>query len=267
MNMGDARVADRRRGTVLAVKVDAVTADEALLRVLSWAKVRESRYICACNVHAVVTAWREPSFSQVVDGADLALPDGAPVAWVLRRLGFEGQMRVCGPDFMWDLCRLSGERGIAVCLVGSTEPVLEKLAARLQAAFPALRLAGAWSPPFRPLTTEEDAELVERINGSGAGVAFIGLGCPKQERWMASLRGRVHAAMIGVGAAFEFHAATRTRAPLWMQRHGLEWLHRLGSEPRRLSKRYLVTNAMFLAGAAGQLIRRGLHPRGSSGKP
>ncbi|MFO1361310.1 MAG: WecB/TagA/CpsF family glycosyltransferase [Burkholderiales bacterium] len=263
MKVDDAPMTRRRRGAVLACRVDAVTADEALVRVASWAEARESRYVCACNVHAVVTAWRDPSFRRVVDGADLALPDGAPVAWLLRRLGFEDQRRVCGPDFMWEFCRLAERRGIAVCLVGSTEAVLERLAARLRAAFPALRLAGAWSPPFRPLTAAEEAELVAQIDRSGAGVAFVGLGCPKQERWIASLRGRVRAAMIGVGAAFEFHAGTRARAPAWMQRLGLEWLHRLASEPRRLWRRYLVTNALFVAGAAAQLVRDARRARGS----
>ncbi|MBI2225482.1 MAG: WecB/TagA/CpsF family glycosyltransferase, partial [Betaproteobacteria bacterium] len=147
-------------------------------------------------------------------------------------------------------------RGDAAYFYGGTDATLTLLSARLRAAFPGLRIAGTYSPPFRPLTLEEDAEDVARINDSGAGAVFVGLGCPKQETWMAAHRGRIRAVMFGVGAAFEFHAGVINRAPLWMQRWGLEWLHRLCSEPRRLWKRYLVTNTLFILGAFRQLAKR-----------
>ena len=137
---------------------------------------------------------------------------------------------------------------------GSSDATLTLLSERLRAAFPGLRVAGTHSPPFRALTAEEDAESVARINASGAGVVFVSLGCPKQEKWMAAHRGRIRAVMFGVGAAFDFHAGVINRAPLWMQRCGLEWLHRLCSEPRRLWKRYLVTNTLFILGATRQLL-------------
>ena len=184
----------------------------------------------------------------------MATPDGAPVAWMLRRLGFAGQARINGPDLMWKYCAEAALRGDAIYLYGGTQATLDTLVARLTGAFPGLRIAGAESPPFRTLTSDEDAAAVARINRSGAGVVFVSLGCPKQELWMAAHRGRVQAVMIGVGAAFDYHAGTISRAPVWMQHAGLEWLHRLASEPRRLWRRYLVTNTLFVIGAARQLL-------------
>jgi N-acetylglucosaminyldiphosphoundecaprenol N-acetyl-beta-D-mannosaminyltransferase len=230
-----------------------LTWDAAVNRLLRWAHARESRYVTICNVHVVVSASRDAAYREIINGSDMATPDGAPVAWMLRRQGFAGQSRISGPDLMWALCeRAEGERLPVVCY-GSTDATLALLDARLRAAFPTLKVVME-SPPFRALTAEEDTAAVERINTSGAGIVFVGLGCPKQERWMAEHRGRVNAVMIGVGAAFDFHAGTVQRAPAWMRDNGLEWLHRLASEPRRLWKRYLVTNTLFILGAARQLM-------------
>jgi N-acetylglucosaminyldiphosphoundecaprenol N-acetyl-beta-D-mannosaminyltransferase len=189
-----------------------------------------------------------------VTDADLAAPDGAPVAWMLRRLGAPGQPRVSGPELMLDYMAHAAASGERVFLLGSTPQTLALLQERLRARWPALHIAGAVSPPFRALTADEDSVLVEQIAASGAGTVWVSLGCPKQERWMAVHRGRVPAVMLGVGAAFDFHAGTLARAPLWMRRVGLEWLHRLASEPGRLWRRYLVTNTLFLWGAARQLL-------------
>ena len=155
---------------------------------------------------------------------------------------------------MWRYCQQAASTGTSVFLLGSTEATLHALEQRLKAAFPQLRIAGLLSPPFRALTPAEDADLVERVNASGAGVVFVSLGCPKQERWMAEHRGRIHAVMLGVGAAFDFHSGLVRRAPAWMRNAGLEWLHRLASEPGRLWKRYLSTNSAFIAGAIRQLL-------------
>jgi N-acetylglucosaminyldiphosphoundecaprenol N-acetyl-beta-D-mannosaminyltransferase len=157
---------------------------------------------------------------------------------------------------MLDYCAHAAEVGQAIYLYGSTTATLRALRAFLTEQFPRLHIAGAESPPFRSLTAEEDAAAVARINASGAGSVWVSLGCPKQEQWMAAHRGRVQAVMVGVGAAFDFHAGAVRRAPHWMRASGLEWLHRLASEPRRLWKRYLVTNSLFIIGAAGQLLRR-----------
>lgn len=222
-------------------------------RLLTWAQARESRYVAICNVHVVVSASRDAVYREVINGSDMATPDGAPVAWMLRRLGFAGQSRISGPDLMWALCERAAQENLPIYCYGSTDATLGLLEARLRAAFPDLHTTME-SPPFRALTAEEDAATVERINASGAGIVFVGLGCPKQERWMAEHRGRINAVMIGVGAAFDFHAGTVRRAPAWMRDNGLEWLHRLASEPGRLWKRYLVTNTLFIIGAARQLL-------------
>jgi len=251
----------RRVGDVLGAQVDVLAWDVALERLLGWARARESRYVTICNVHVVVSAARDAAYRDIINGSDMAAPDGAPVAWMLRRLGFAGQPRISGPDLMWALCERCAVEGLPMYCYGAAPATLALLEARLRAAFPALRMAME-SPPFRALTPQEDAAAVERINASGAGIVFVGLGCPKQERWMADHRGRVQAVMIGVGAAFDFHAGTVRRAPLWMQRRGLEWLHRLASEPRRLWRRYLVTNTLFVWWAGRQLLR-GMSGRGT----
>jgi N-acetylglucosaminyldiphosphoundecaprenol N-acetyl-beta-D-mannosaminyltransferase len=243
----------RKTGQVLGAQIDVVTWEGALDRLLGWGRTRDSRYVTICNVHVVVSASRDPAYREIINASDMATPDGAPVAWMLRRQGFANQPRISGPDVMWALCERAAQENLPIYCYGSTDATLGLLEVRLRAAFPALKMAME-SPPFRALTAEEDAAAVKRINDSGAGIVFVGLGCPKQERWMAEHRGRVNAVMIGVGAAFDFHAGTVQRAPAWMRDNGLEWLHRLVSEPGRLWKRYLVTNTLFIAGAARQLL-------------
>lgn len=251
MMMTDSRVT----APVLGVPIDVVGWDEALSRIHVWAKVRESRYVCICNVHSVVTAGQDAAFGRIVETADMATPDGAPVAQMLRVSGFHTQQRINGPDLMWKYCEQAALRGESIYLYGGLPTTLEVLQQRLKVAFPGLVIAGAYSPPFRVATAEEDEADVARINASDAGTVWVSLGCPKQEQWMAAHRGRINAVMIGVGAAFDYHAGTIKRAPEWMQNAGLEWLHRLCSEPRRLWKRYLTTNTVFLAKAMRQLLR------------
>ena len=249
---------NRRGARVLGAFINAVDWPAALECISNWAAQRQSRYVCICNVHSVVMTSRDAEFGWVVNDADMATPDGAPVAWMLRRLGFVGQQRINGPDLMWKYCEQAAAQGEAVFFYGSAQATLDALRVRLMQVFPELMVAGMVSPPFRPLSAEEDTAMVERINGSGAGVMFVSLGCPRQEMWMAAHRGRVNAVMIGVGAAFDYHAGIIKRAPPWMQNAGLEWLHRLVSEPCRLWKRYLVTNTFFVLGAAWQLLHKKL---------
>lgn len=246
---------ERTTDCVLGVQVDAVDWETAVERLLSWGRVRQSRYVALCNVHVLVTATRDDGYRRVIENADLGIPDGAPVAWMLRRLGFCKQVRISGPDLMWGVCARCAEEGLSVYFYGSTEATLAALGERLRGALPELAVAGMESPPFRALSAEEDAAAVARINNSEAAIVFVGLGCPKQERWMAEHVGIVNAVMIGVGAAFDFHAGTLKRAPGWMRAHGLEWLHRLMTEPRRLWRRYLLTNTLFVIGAARQLLK------------
>lgn len=248
--------AERHVGHVLGVQIDALDWDDAIDRLNSWARTYESRMVAVCNAHVVVTATRDEDYRLIINAADMATPDGAPVAWVLRRLGFTRQQRISGPELMWVMCERCADQGIPIYLYGSTDKTLELLRLRLLEAFPRLVIGGMTSPPFRPLSPDEDKRVVAAINASKAGVIFVGLGCPKQEHWMAEHRGKVKALMIGVGAALDFHAGSLKRAPSWMRGLGLEWLHRLLSEPRRLWKRYLVTNTLFVVGALRQLASR-----------
>lgn len=243
-----------RNGTyVLGAFIDALAWDAAIGRIAQWAHTRQSRVVCLSNVHVVVAASVDDDLRLAVNGADMAAPDGTPVAWMLRALGHRDQKRLAGPDLMLRYCAAAEQRGQKIFLFGSTPDTLERLQRRLRISYPRLEIAGAISPPFRPLTEDEDSEHVSQINASGAQVVFVGLGCPKQELWMHEHRGRIQAVMIGVGAAFDFHAGVVKRAPAWMQNAGLEWLHRLCSEPRRLWKRYMITNTVFLLRATAQL--------------
>jgi len=244
----------RKGMPVLGAFIDALSWDDAIAQIAAWSAVRESRYICICNVHSVVTAMLDTGFGTAVNRADMATPDGAPVAWALRRLGFPSQERINGPDLMWKYLAEAERLGQTVFYYGGTEATLKKLIAAVARQFPRLQAGVTHSPPFRPLSAQEDEEEVAMINGCGAQIVFVGLGCPKQEKWMATHRGRINAVMIGVGAAFDYHAGVIKRAPVWMQRKGLEWLYRLCLEPRRLLKRYLVTNSLFIVGFSKQLI-------------
>ncbi|MGU5767031.1 WecB/TagA/CpsF family glycosyltransferase [Aeromonas allosaccharophila] len=244
------------RVPVIGVGIDVIAWPTVLEWLSSNAQRKHSSYICITNVHSVVTATQDPAFGEIVQGADMVTPDGAPVAWMLRKLGHANQERINGPDLMWKYCALAAERGESIYLYGGTPETLSILQGVLANSFPELKVAGAYSPPFRPLTQAEDEEIISRINASGAGSVWVSLGCPKQEKWMADHRGKINAVMVGVGAAFDYHAGTIKRAPLWMQHAGLEWLHRLCSEPRRLWRRYFVTNSLFILLAGKQLLAR-----------
>jgi N-acetylglucosaminyldiphosphoundecaprenol N-acetyl-beta-D-mannosaminyltransferase len=237
--------APRERGSVLGIKIDAVSWEDSINRLLTWGEKRLSAYVCICNVHSIITAQQDSTFAKVIEDADMATPDGAPVAWTLRRNGYPTQRRINGPDLMY--MGEAEKRGQSVFFYGSTESTLSLLREQLMKNFPDLKIAGMLSPPFKVLTNEEDQYYVNQINSSGANVVFVGLGCPKQELWMADHRGKINAVMVGVGAAFDYHAGTISRAPKWMRKRGLEWSHRLASEPKRLWKRYLQTNSIFIA--------------------
>lgn len=230
---------------ILEALIDVLDWPTTLRRINDWASHRQSRYICICNVHSVITAQRDAVFRSAINGADMATPDGAPVAWLMRRHGTPQQQRISGPDLMWKYLAEAEGTGRVVSFYGGNEKTLGQLCSVVAIRFPQLIVGCAISPPFRALSPEEDAAYIEQINQSATSVLFVSLGCPKQELWMAAHRGKIHAVMIGVGAAFDYHAGTIRRAPLWMQNAGLEWLHRLASEPRRLWKRYLVTNTLF----------------------
>jgi N-acetylglucosaminyldiphosphoundecaprenol N-acetyl-beta-D-mannosaminyltransferase len=244
----------RKGSHVLGAFIDAASWDDTLRQITTWGAERVSRYICVCNVHSVVTAGIDHELRAALNLADMATPDGAPVAWALRRFGFPFQERISGPDLMWRYLAEAERLEQTVFFYGSTLATLVKLRESAIRHFPRLRIAGSHAPPYHKLTVSEDAEELAIINSTGLNVLFVGLGCPKQEKWMALHRGGVNALMIGVGAAFDYHAGTIKRAPLWMQRAGLEWLHRLCTEPRRLYRRYFITNTLFIVAIARQLI-------------
>jgi N-acetylglucosaminyldiphosphoundecaprenol N-acetyl-beta-D-mannosaminyltransferase len=180
----------------------------------------------------------------------VAAPDGAPIAWTLRLKGNRTQERVDGPGMMLRLCAQAEVENLRIGLYGASNETLRALTGELRRAFPKLEIAYAHSPPFRELTAAEDAAVCSAITEAGVGLLFVGLGCPKQEYWMARHRSLIPAVMLGVGAAFEFHAGTVSRAPRWMRENGLEWLYRMASQPRRLWRRYLFSNSIFLAKSA-----------------
>lgn len=241
---------------LLATRIDALSWEQAVGRIVRWAQAGASRMVCLCNVHSLVTARRDAELGRALADADLNSPDGAPLAWLMRRRGWPEQQRMSGPDMMWKVLEQAQRLQLPVFLLGGSPQTLDKLVDTLQASFPALPLAGHLSPPFRALSDEENAAIAERVNASGARILLVGLGCPKQEKWMASQRGRVQAVMLGVGAAFDYHAGVIARAPVAWQRAGFEWLYRLLQEPTRLASRYLLTNALFLLSLPRELWRR-----------
>lgn len=241
-------------GNVLGARVAAVSRDAAAEHICARAVLGEGGYICAAPVHSIMEGFDDPSFRQVLNEAALVVPDGLPVAVALRLQGFRGQPRVAGPDLMLELCRRAAASGIPVGFYGSSDECLALLRERLPAKAPGLVIAYTFSPPFRALSEEEDAAIVDEIQASGTRLLFIGLGCPRQEIWMRDHQHRLSAVMVGVGAAFDFHAGLLKRAPTWMQRTGLEWFYRLVMEPRRLWWRYLKHNPRFVLNTGLQAI-------------
>jgi N-acetylglucosaminyldiphosphoundecaprenol N-acetyl-beta-D-mannosaminyltransferase len=232
---------------ILGSPVHRTSHADATQLVLAWAAGGESRTVCLANVHMIMEAYDAPGFRAVLDAADLVCPDGMPLVWALRRKGAPQQRRVSGPYLTLALCAAARDAGVPVGFHGGRREVLDALVPALRTRFPGLDVTYAVSPPFRPVTPEEDADTVEDINRSGARILFVGLGCPKQERWMAEHRGRVRAVMLGVGAAFDMHAGMLRQAPRLLQRVGLEWAFRLAMEPRRLWRRYARHNPRFAA--------------------
>jgi N-acetylglucosaminyldiphosphoundecaprenol N-acetyl-beta-D-mannosaminyltransferase len=213
-------------------------------------------YVCVASVHMVMEAYDSESFRRVVNAARLVTPDGMPLVWSLRLMGITGAERVDGMSLTPVLLDEAQRRGLVVGFYGSTPEVLAAIQQRVRRLYPQLKLHYLFSPPFRPLTRSEEDQVVRDIESSKVQLLFVGLGCPKQEEWMARQRHRVSAVMVGVGAAFDVLAGVRRRAPAWMQRAGLEWLFRLGQEPRRLWRRYLYHNPRFVYYFARQLLDR-----------
>ncbi len=215
----------------------------------------ERGYVCAAATHMVMVCQEDADTRRAVLGSSLTVPDGKPLVWAMNVLGDHGMRdRVYGPELMDRHCGRAARDGTPIFLYGGRSPeALALLVANLERRHPGLRVAGGHVPPFRDLTSEEEDAVVEEIDASGAQVVWVGIGAPKQEKWMARMRPRLEApVLVGVGAAFDFHAGLVPMAPAWMQRSGLEWLFRLAQEPRRLWRRYLRYNPRFVAGVARQ---------------
>ena len=203
-------------------------------------------YICVSNVHTTVTSYEDSSYCAVQNGGLMAIPDGGPLSSVGRKRGHEKMARTTGPSLMGEVFQISAEKGYRHYFYGSTEKTLKLLEEKLKENYPGMQIAGMYSPPFRPLTEEEDKKIIEKINETNPDFVWIGLGAPKQEKWMAAHQGQIDGLMLGVGAGFDYYAGNIDRAPEWMQKHNLEWLYRLIQDPKRLFKRYLVTNTKFI---------------------
>jgi N-acetylglucosaminyldiphosphoundecaprenol N-acetyl-beta-D-mannosaminyltransferase len=234
--------------SVLGIGISRVAPDEAVALILDWARRRQSRVVSALAVHGVMTGVRDAEHGRRLNQFDMLAPDGQPVRWAANWLtpGERLRERVRGPELTRRICAAAAREGITVYLYGSRPEVVETMATRLRASHPGLEIAGIRASRFRPATPAEDADDVEAINQSGAGVVFVGLGCPLQERWAYEHAGRVRAVLVCVGAAFDFLAGRLAQAPRWMQTIGLEWLFRLAQEPRRLWRRYAYYNPLFL---------------------
>jgi exopolysaccharide biosynthesis WecB/TagA/CpsF family protein len=231
---------------VFGVQVSAATYDTAQAAVLEAARQRQSRTVTHLSSHGLTMAARDPEFRRVINTFDIAAPDGQPVRWSLK--WFHRQTlpdRCYGPELMIRLCTSAAKEGISIYLYGSSPDVLKLLEKNLSRRCPGLIIAGSESPPFRALAADEIEQAIARINGSGAGLVFIGLGCPRQDVFAAEHKHKIRAVQLCVGAAFDFHAGNKKMAPRWMQKRGLEWLYRLTQEPSRLWKRYLVIHTSF----------------------
>lgn len=220
-------------------------------------RAHRSSYVCCVNVHMCMEAQKDPGFAAVVNGAELATADGMPILRSLNKFNRLAQERVAGNDLMPAVLAEAERQGLSVFFQGGEQPVLDAIVARAGREHPALRIAGAYSPPFRKATAEERTGEAERIVGSGAHIVMVSLGCPRQERWMAGMKGEIPAVMLGVGGAFLLYAGVDRRAPRWMRDASLEWLYRLWLEPGRLWKRYLVTNTAFMLLYAKRWLRHG----------
>lgn len=231
---------------ILGIHVNPLSWEQALTTIKGWIERRERQYVCVCTVHTVMEAHDDPSYRAIINSAGLRTTDGMPLLWLSRRAGIRHAERIYGPDLMLKLCERSVRKGYRHYFYGGAPGVARELARRMQERFPGLQVAGWFEPPFRPLTSDEDRQVVAEINTAAPDVVWVGLGTPKQDQWMAEHRPLLTApALIGVGAAFDFHTGRVAQAPVWMRNLGLEWFYRLCREPRRLWRRYLIGNGRF----------------------
>jgi N-acetylglucosaminyldiphosphoundecaprenol N-acetyl-beta-D-mannosaminyltransferase len=232
--------------SVLGARVDATSYEDASERVVRWVSEGRSAYVCVAATHLIMEAYDSATLREAVNGADLVTPDGRPLVWALKTLGVKDASQVRGTDLMTHVVERAARENVPIGLYGGTPESLETLVRVLENRYQGVRVSCRISPPFRPLTPEEDETVTQEIAASGARILLVGIGCPKQEKWMVAHKGRISAVMLGVGAAFDFHAGRVRQAPRWMQELGLEWVFRLVMDPRRLWKRYAKQNPRFV---------------------
>lgn len=242
---------------VFGVGLSVATYNSAREEIVAAARERRSYAMSALATHGLMESVANVHLKRLVNDVDLVVPDGQPVRWAMNLLHRTGlRDRVFGPDLTGLVCEAAASEGIGIYLFGSTPKTIALLRDRLAERYPGLRISGAQADRFREATPQEDEEDIRRINESGAGIVLVGRGCPRQERWVAEHRGKINAAMMAVGAAFDYHAGNLSRAPDWMARNGLEWFYRLMQEPRRLFWRYFRTNSMFLWCLGTELLKK-----------
>jgi N-acetylglucosaminyldiphosphoundecaprenol N-acetyl-beta-D-mannosaminyltransferase len=243
------------RVRIMGVNVSAITMADALLTVEDWISRKARHFVCITGVHGVIESQSDPQLLAIHERAGLVTPDGMPIVWMARKLGYLRTERVYGPELMLRLTAISADKGYRQYYFGGAPGLAEQLRDSLKQRFPNLQVAGTFSPPFRASSPDEDEMMIQMINAARPDIVWIGLSTPKQEYWMDQHVGKIDApVMIGVGAAFDFLAGSKRQAPRWMQQHGLEWLFRMMSEPKRLWRRYFRIVPKFMVGASLQLF-------------
>lgn len=252
--MKNSEIAKENRVRVVSIFPDVVRHDSLIQKIAELAEQGKGGYVCFSTVHMVMESFDDAQFGAKINAADVIVTDGMPIVWMQKLQGKDAN-RIRANDLMIALCDYAEKNNLKVGFYGGRQEVIDAILERAEKDFPRLEISYAFSPPFRPLTQEEDAEITRKINESGTQILFMGLGCPKQENWMAAHKNRLKAVMLGVGASFDFYAGNIKEAPKWMGRFGLEWLFRLSQEPRRLWRRYLILNPRFMWLATLQLLR------------
>lgn len=244
-----------KREPILKMDVNVTSMDQTISRIDEWVKQKEAHVVCVSNVHMCMEVYDDPEFADIVNKADKVIPDGKPLSWGLKLLGHDLAEQVRGADITLSLCEKAVETGLVIGLYGGSQSALSGFSAFLQSEYPELSIGCAISPPFRELSDAEDQEMIDEINQSDVQILFVGLGCPKQEYWMAKHKHKLSCVMLGVGAVFDFLSGDKREAPRWIQSIGMEWFFRLYCEPRRLWKRYFKHNPRFILFFGWQLFK------------
>ena len=249
------QTAENERVKIVSLRVNVVNHESAIRRIHELVKRQTGGYVCFSTVHMIMESHDNPEYAAKVNAADLVIPDGMPLVWMQKLQSEKSATRVRANDLMIMLCAYAEKNDLSVGFYGGKQTVIDAILERAKKDFPRLKIAYAFSPPFRPLTDAEDAEITAKINVAKPDVLFMGLGCPKQENWMSAHADKTKAIMLGVGASFDFFAGNVRESPALVGRLGLEWLFRLTQEPRRLWRRYLILNPRFVRLATLQLLK------------